>query len=351
MELVMAQVIAGLTNGEMRHDIACLKGEPQIADRLPGETDIHCLHARPNEPQLPVRLAALIRKIRPTVIHARNWGAWPDVAVARLLARPIVPLILSFHGLDGTGKPPLRRRLASKVLARTASYLFTLSKRSKDLLVAEWGWPEARVNIIPNGVDTHRFRPCQKHVSYGRIVVGSVGRLRPVKNHGLLIRACASLARQGTDLELRIAGEGEDRANALQLAHQLGFSERLKLYGYVEDVAGFLNQLDVFVLPSNLEQHPNALTEAMAYGVASIATRVGCVEELMDGGRCGVIVAPGDVQGLERALLFLIKNPDARVNFASVAREHVSTNYSLKRMLAAYRRMYLEQAGVGTACT
>jgi glycosyltransferase involved in cell wall biosynthesis len=172
-----------------------------------------------------------------------------------------------------------------------------------------------------------------------------------VKNHGLLIRACASLARQGIDLELRIAGEGEDRANTLQLAHQLGFSERLRLFGYVEDVAGFLSELDVFVLPSNLEQHPNALTEAMAYGVASIATRVGCVEELMDGGRCGVIIAPGDVQGLERALLFLIKNPDARVNFAAVAREHVSTNYSLKRMLAAYRRMYLEQAGVGTACT
>ncbi len=59
MELAMAQVIRGLSGPDMRHSVACLKGEPEIADRLPPGTAIHCFDARPNEPQLPWRLAKL----------------------------------------------------------------------------------------------------------------------------------------------------------------------------------------------------------------------------------------------------------------------------------------------------
>ena len=81
----MARVISVLTGNGMRHSIACMKGDNQLGDRLPKETDIHCLHSRSNEPQLPARLGRLVRQIRPTVIHARNWGAWPDMAVGRLL--------------------------------------------------------------------------------------------------------------------------------------------------------------------------------------------------------------------------------------------------------------------------
>jgi len=91
MELAMGRVISLLTGDGMRHSIACLEGQPRIAGRLPSETGIHCFHSRPNEPQLPARLGQLVREIRPTVIHARNWGAWPDMAVGRLLAWPIVP--------------------------------------------------------------------------------------------------------------------------------------------------------------------------------------------------------------------------------------------------------------------
>ena len=116
MELAMGRVIGRLTGNGMRHSVACLKGDAEIAARLPAETDIHCLHSRPNEPQLPARLGRLVRRVRPTVIHARNWGAWPDMAVGRLLAWPIVPMIFSFHGFGKAGYMPLRRRLASITL-------------------------------------------------------------------------------------------------------------------------------------------------------------------------------------------------------------------------------------------
>ncbi|MEJ2199931.1 MAG: glycosyltransferase, partial [Desulfuromonadaceae bacterium] len=288
MELTMARIISGLSADEFKHSIACLKGEPEIQDRLPANVDIHLFHARPNEPQLPFRLARLISKIKPDVIHARNWGAWPDVAVGRFLSWPPVPLIYSFHGLGVSGYMPLRRRLASKFLVKMSTCLFTVSRQSKQMLVEHWGWPEKRTKVIPNGVDTTRFYPVAKQRK-SRFVIGTVGNLREVKNHRLIIEACRLLASAGHDLEIRIAGEGELRNSLVELADAYGMTDRFKLYGKVEDIPRFLNDLDLFVLSSDSEQHPNALNEAMACAVPSISTRVGCVEDLLDGGRCGKI--------------------------------------------------------------
>jgi len=345
-ELTMARVIRGLRS-PMRHSIACLRGPCHIGEYLPGETDIHCLDARPNEPQLPLRLARLMRAVRPSVVHARNWGAWPDTAVGRLLARPAPPLVFSFHGQGDSPSVPLRRRLASRVLVRMTTHLFTLSEQSRRMLAAVWGWPAGRVEVIPNGVDTERFSPGDAPRSSGRLAVGMVGNLRAVKNHALAIRACAQLAGRGVDLELRLAGTGPLRDNLAALAASLGFGDRLKPAGSVADVPDFLRRLDVFLLTSDSEQHPNSLTEALACGVASIATRVGCVEELLDGGRCGRIVPPGDVEALTAALAEVLAGPSLRRQYTSAGREHVVAHYSLDRMLRAYEAMYRRLAGGG----
>lgn len=340
MELTMAKVITGLTGPAVRHSIACLKGDPMVADCLPPETRIECLHSRPNEPGLPWRLARLIRGIRPSVIHARNWGAWPDVALARLLAWPIPPLVFSFHGLGKAGYMPLRRRLASHVLARMTTRLFAVSKSARRMLVERWGWPKKGVQVIPNGVDTDRFCPARTDPPSDRLVVGTVGNLRSVKNHALLVRACAEAVGRGFDLELRIAGEGDEREPLLGLARSLGLTNRLSLVGRIEDVPAFLNRLDLFVLSSDSEQHPNALNEAMACGLPCIGTRVGCVDELLDNGRCGRIVPPGDLAAMADAVEGLARDPTRRQELGRFARERVRNVYSLSRMLAAYEKLY-----------
>ena len=343
MELAMARVVSGLNDAGMRHSIVCLKGEPEIADLLPEWTAIYCFHARPNEPQLPIRLARLVRRIKPNVIHARNWGAWPDMALGRLFAWPFVPMIFSFHGLGEAGYMPWRRRMASKILVHAMTHLFTVSRQSRDMLMKHWGWPKDRTEVIPNGVDTRRFSPCTGPRS-NRLVIGSVGNLRTVKNHALILRACARLVADGVELEIRIAGEGDQREPLTRLAESLGLSYRLQLNGLTEDVPGFLNGLDIFVLSSDSEQHPNALNEAMACGVASIATRVGCVEDLLNDGRCGRIIEPGDVDGLAMALRELVSDESFRCNFAEAGLKRVRAHYSLDIMLGRYRELYLRAA-------
>jgi len=79
MELAMARVICGLTaGGGSRHSVCCLKGEPLVADRFPPSTEVHCMHAGSTDPLLPLHLRALIDRLRPTVIHSRNWSVVSD---------------------------------------------------------------------------------------------------------------------------------------------------------------------------------------------------------------------------------------------------------------------------------
>jgi glycosyltransferase involved in cell wall biosynthesis len=345
MELAMAQVIRGLSDDGMRHSVACLKGEPEIADRLPGDTQIYCFHAKPNEPALPFRLARLVHRIKPQVIHARNWGAWPDMALGRLFSWPLVPMVFSFHGLGVAGYMPWRRRMASKLLVHATDHLFTVSRQSRDMLSQHWGWPPRRTEVIPNGVDTSRFYP-RPSVENARLTIGSVGNLRRVKNHALILRACACLRSEGVDLEVRIAGEGRQRGPLMELARSLNLSDRFHLPGRIEDVPRFLNGLDIFILSSDSEQHPNALNEAMACGIASVGTRVGCVEDLLDGGRCGKIIQPGDERGLIDALRALAKNREFRLSLGRSGLFHVQEKYSLHVMLGRYRALYYRAAGI-----
>lgn len=340
LELMLSHLVTGLTKPGFRHSVACLKGEAVIRDRFPPSTSIFCLRSTPNEPTLPWRLWRLIHRLRPTVIHASNWAAWPDIAVARLITWPMIPLIFCFHGTESAGPMPLRRRLAFRALSRITTHLLTVSDASKRMLVRDLGWPVNRVGVIPNGVDTARYRPGRMRTRRRRFVVGTAGRLSPVKNHPLLLRACAAAIERGLDAELLIAGQGKLREHLRDLAQSLGIADRLRLPGFVTDVPAFLRRLDLFVLTSDAEQHPLALIEAMACGLPCVATRVGSVDAVLDGGRCGRIVEPRDASSLAAEILELAGDRDLRWRLGRTARQHVCRNYSMEQMIAAYEDLY-----------
>jgi glycosyltransferase involved in cell wall biosynthesis len=365
LEIAMARLIRGLDGPAMRHSIICLKGEAVIRDQLPPSVPIYCMHATPNEPQLPWRLLRLIHRIRPTVIHARNWSAWADVAVARLAMWPPVPLIFSFHGFARPEDVPRRRRIAFRVLSRMTTHLFTVSESARQMLISRMGWPARGVEVIPNGVDTDRFTPRANTLasepsstvipsehsesrnlavnssdSPRPIVIGTVGGLKRVKNQSLLVAACADLVAAGAACRLRIAGEGPERDRLASLAAELGIADRVALVGHVSDVPAFLQQVDIFALPSLSEAHPNALLEAMATGLPCVASSVGGAAEVLGGGRLGRLVDPSDRAGLAAALAELARDAALRRTLGEASRLHVAEHYAMSGMIAAYRELY-----------
>lgn len=341
MELALSRVINGLLPLGMTHSIAVLKGEAIIRDRIDPSVRIHCLHAGARDPGVPLRLKQLIDRERPTVIHCRNLGAWPEIAVARLLARPRVPLVFSFHGLAEARPVSWRWRMLSRLLARLTSRLFTVSAASRQFLVEHIGLRGAAIEVIPNGVDTARFGPPGGPRPAAEVlVVGTVGSLLPVKNQELLVRACATLIGQGTRLRLEIAGEGPARQDLQRVIDALGIADHVVLRGQVADIPGFLHSLDLFVLPSDSEAHPNALSEAMACGLPCIASRVGGIPEIVDEGRAARLFPRGDEAALTEALRALALDADARRALGQAACQLVAERYSMQVMLQRYAALY-----------
>lgn len=340
----MSRVINGLLPLGITHTIVVLKGDAIIRDCIDPKVSIHCLHAGAKDIDVPWRLHRLLQSEKPALIHARNLGAWPEIAVARLLTRPAVPLVFSFHGLAEARPVSRKWRLLSRCLARWTSRVFSVSEASKQFLVDHIGLRAAAIDVIPNGVDTQRFYPRQPRLTHEVLRIGTVGSLLPVKNQALLLRACGALLAQGTRLRLEIAGEGPLRAELQAHCLRLGIADNVVFLGEVADVPGFLNSLDVFVLPSDSEAHPNALSEAMACGLACVATAVGGVPEIVDQGRAARLVPRGDQEALARVLGDLLADPDTRQRLGLAARQFASHHHSMDTMLQRYRALYTELA-------
>jgi len=121
---------------------------------------------------------------------------------------------------------------------------------------------------------------------------------------------------------------------------ELGLEQVVELRGATAQPEAALRELDIFVLPSVSEACPNALLETMAMGLPVVATRVGGIPALVEDGRTGLLVPPGDPPALARAIAGLIEDPVRAAAMAARAREHVRNDFGLDRMLARLQVLY-----------
>jgi glycosyltransferase involved in cell wall biosynthesis len=170
-------------------------------------------------------------------------------------------------------------------------------------------------------------------------VIGSVGRLAAVKNYRLLLQAVARLPPE-VRWRLVLVGDGPQRAELEQTAAELGIAARASFLGHREDVAAVLSDLDVFVLPSDSEGMSNTLLEAMAAGVAVIASDVGGNREVIEADRSGLLFARGDTAAAAQAIQQLVTDAALRQRLANAGLQRAHTTFALSTMLSAYENLY-----------
>ena len=179
----------------------------------------------------------------------------------------------------------------------------------------------------------------------GRRSVVSLGSLRAVKGHDQLLDAFAQVAGRFPEWDLRIHGEGPERPALEARIRALGLAGRVSLPGSTAEAGSALRQADLFVLPSRAEGFPNALAEAMACGLAVIS--FDCASgpaELVRPGLDGLLVPPGDIPGLARAMARLMADPAERARLAARAPE-VTARFSLERVLGLWEKAMARAAG------
>ncbi|ART49519.1 glycosyltransferase [Acidovorax carolinensis] len=355
MENVVVQLIRHLPRTSFRHTVIALCDiDPEFSRRLDGtDVELIALNKPPGQPYaLYPTVYRLLRRLRPDVLHSCNLAALefaPVAALARVPLRVHVEHGLDMHEINGKSA---RYRMLRRLYRPFVSQYVAVSE-DQARQCAQVGAAAERVHLIPNGVDTRVFRPrtSDDPLPVGfpfqrerHWVVGTVGRQADIKNPLLLVDAFVQLVHSGapgTDrLRLAMVGDGPLHSQIAQRLHNEGLSERAWLPGARSDIADILRAFDCFVLPSLSEATSCALQEAMATGLAIVATHVGGNADVLDQGRCGSLVPSGDATALAAELQRLCASggPNAGAQEALIS---VRRRYSLETVIQRYGNLFL----------
>jgi len=337
LENGVVNVINGLDRREFVSSVCCLQTKGEFAARIRDERcEILQFGLKPGtDLGLPWRLAHAFRRLQPDIVHTRNAEAFYYGAAAARLAG--VPVVHSEHGRVFPEK--WHRALVQRVMLRNVAAAFAVTRQLADDMVTQIGVPAGRFKVLYNGVDTQKFGARSPREPRPEITLGSVGRLVKVKNYGLLLRTVARLPAE-LCWRLLLVGDGPERESLERMVRELGLQGRVQLLGHREDVPELLSQFDIFVLPSLSEGMSNTLLEAMAAGVAVVASDVGGNREIIEPGRSGLLFRSDDLQAAVQAIGNLVADSDLRVRLAAAGLERAEKTFGMRAMLDAYEELY-----------
>jgi glycosyltransferase involved in cell wall biosynthesis len=303
-----------------------------------------------------IRLALLIRRERPQILHTHTAKAGTVGRVAALLAGSRRPPIIvhTFHGhvLRGYFGPArsLFFRVLERRLASITTALVAVSPQVRDDLVALRVAPREQFVVIRLGIELdQRVAPEQDGrlesrrylgIPADRFAVGWIGRMTAVKRTDDVLVAFRRLRDSGIDACLCMVGDGPDRTQLERRAHELGVVRDTLFLGYQEDVAPYYAAFDALVLPSGNEGTPVSAIEALAAGRPVVATRVGGVPDVVRDGTDGFLVEVGATDDLADRLGRLARDPVLRERMGKEGRARVLPRYAVDRLVDDVDRLY-----------
>jgi glycosyltransferase involved in cell wall biosynthesis len=295
------------------------------------------------------RLVRMIRAWRPDVLHSHMVHANLMARAARALA-PVPALVSTIHSIsDGGAVRMAAYRLTSGLVDR-----FTIiSRLAAQRYVAIGAVPETRLQVVPNTVDTSRFRrlpearaTIRKDWGVGdEFVWLAVGRFEPAKDYPNMIAAFAHLAASRPQSQLVLVGKGSLKEEVQSLVRQRDLEGRVRLLGVRRDVPELLSGADGYVLSSAWEGMPVVLLEASAVELPVVATKVGGVPEVVEDGTTGLLVPPANPAALAEAMVRIESlAPEARAEMGRRGRALVEEQYGTDRVMQMWERLYSEFA-------
>jgi glycosyltransferase involved in cell wall biosynthesis len=346
-ETQLLALIRHLDRSRVRPALCLLDGEGELSRSLePADCPVLRLGvtglSRPRTLAKAFRLASFLRRERVDVLQVY----FPDstylgVPVA-WLAR--VPRIVCTRNNIGYWTTPMHCRLL-RLCHRLSTSLVANCQACGQAVTDGEGLSPKRIAVLENGVDLSRFpEPLRwPHSAPGPARrIGITANLRPVKDLQVFVRAAREVVDSHPHATFHIAGEGELRSELEKLIADLKLTDRVFLPGTIQDVPGFLGELDIAVLCSRSEGMSNAILEYMAAGKAIVATAVGGNVQLLEHERHGRLVSPGDPHRLAESLRRLLDDSDLAIRLARAARQRVEERYSREAMIRRFEDFYEE---------
>ena len=352
-ETVFIDIASGLS-AERYRSLVCIRGEGWVNDELrrrgfdpviiPAKGSFNTRYLR--------SLVALIRRERVDLVQSHLLGANVYCSLAGLLSS--TPVVSTFHGQVDIGLNERFRRLKSAAINRGSDRIVAVSNRLREDILSQTALRPDKLQVIFNGIDTQAFQsgsaaPLRERFGWqaDTIIVGCLGNVRPAKGYDILLEAVVRAKQSGSNLRFVIAGQGRaDLDEQLgRVMDEHGLHEHVKFLGFIDDAAGFLAGLDVFLLPSTSEGFSIATIQAMSAGLPVVVTRSGGPEEIVTHRETGIMIEPGDADAIWQALSTLQQEPDLCRSLAEQGKRYAETTFGIEAMIGAYSALYEELIG------
>lgn len=291
----------------------------------------------------------LLNRARPEILHTHMAKAGTLGRIAAVTS-PIRPrTVHTFHGhvLQDYFSPVLERAFIGieRWLARRTDVLIAVSEEIREQLLELGIGRRDQFEVVPLGFDLSAFLSVDGptgglrrdlHIGPEHPLIGVLGRLAPIKDHGTLLRAIARLP----DVHLAVLGDGELRRELERSARELGIARRVHFTGWRLDVAPAIADMDVVALTSLNEGTPVSLIEAHACARPVVATDVGGVRSVVENGVTGFLAQRGDADQVARLLQLLLDDVSRRAAMGEEGRRRVVKRYSKERLASDIRSLY-----------
>lgn len=305
------------------------------------------------QPALSRRIARLINANAIDVLHCHHYSPYVYGLLASVMTN--TRLVFTEHGRLSDDDPSLKRRMVNPFLSMLGGTVCAVSGNLRDHMIAE-GFPARRVRVVYNGIDPGRratgiertVARATLGLAHDAFVIGTVGRLDPVKNLPAMLAAHRRVVERHPQAHAVIVGDGTERAALEKAAVDLGVAHAVTFAGYRADVRQLMPAFDVYVNTSSYEGVSLTILEAMAAGVPVVATRVGGNPEVVIDQETGFLVTPNP-QLIADALSRLFSSPRERRLMGDAGRWRVTRNFSIARMVNDYANLYFDLSNTATS--
>ena len=347
MERLLADIARLASPTDVETHILALQYLGRFAEGLADCATLHLADPMSRASMLwPRTLTRQIRRIDPDVVHTHS-GVWYKVSLAARAAG-VRRLVHTEHG-RGLPDPWMHRLLDGRAANRSDVVVAVSQALARQLATTIVRHPE-RIRVIENGVRTDIFRPrpddgalrAELGIPADTPVIGSIGRLEPIKGYEVMVEAMGHLRRRvaGTMPVLVIAGDGNERGRLQALARSLGIAESIRFLGWRDGMAELHQAFTIFTMSSHSEGTSVSLLEAMSAGLCPVVTNVGGNAEVLGAPLEHRLVPAGAPELLAAAWELALLDRDRRHSDGLSARARVIDRFDAAAMTRAYERLY-----------
>ena len=346
-EQVIRQLVQHATRDRFAHAILCIDGWiGGIGEQLRvDDVSIFCHERRRGfDWQLVKHIRKLVREHEFDIVHCHQYTPYVYGALGAI--RTKAQVVFTEHGRFYPDRSSWKRRFANQALLLITRRIVAISNATRRAL-SQYEWiPRRRVQVIYNGIADPSRNKChaaqlkrQLGIPLDHLVVGTVSRLDPIKNHAMILATIASLIEK--PIALVVVGDGPLRDELAARCNALGISERVFFVGSQSEPIPYICLMDIFLLPSFSEGTSMTLLEAMSCSKPCVVSDVGGNPEVVLNNATGLVVESGNTAQLREAILSLMHDGKTRLMYGQNGRRRFEELFEVGQMVTAYEQLYI----------